>query len=288
MKMRRRWLFILLLLLVPLVVYGFIQWREAGRQGGQRYAEPFRVAGNLYYVGANDVASFLITGPNGHVLIDGGYPRTPKLIMASIDSLGFDIKDVKIILNTEPHYDHAGGIAELKDSSGAQLWTSEPTKEVIESGGADPAMILPIRMLRWTGLTRYSSASVDHLIKDGDTVSVGPVKLVAHITPGHTRGCTSWEIPVVDGDRQLRAVVVCSLNWMAGMDYPGQKADFERSFRVLRDLRADIWTTIHARDFGRYRKFLEIGKGANPFIDPDGYRAYIDTAQARFRRGQKN
>src|SRR5215212_11289084 len=135
MTRRRRWLLLLLALITPVAVYGFLEWREGGINGGQKYAEPFRIAGNFYYVGANDVAAFLITGPNGHILIDGGYPGTPPLIMASIARLGFDIRDVKVLLNSEPHFDHAGGLAELQRASGAELWASEASAGVISSGG---------------------------------------------------------------------------------------------------------------------------------------------------------
>jgi metallo-beta-lactamase class B len=285
---KRRWLLILLALVTPLVVYGFMKWREGGINGGQKYAKPFRIAGNLYYVGANDISSFLITGPEGHILIDGGYPGTPKLIMASIAELGFNIKDVKVLLNSETHYDHAGGLAELKKASGAQLWTSEPSADVIESGGDDPSNILPIRFLVWTRLTRYPPAHVDHRFKDGDTIRVGPIALTAHVTPGHTRGCTSWSFPVRDGDRVLNVVSACSLLVMAPSRYSGYKADFERSFRILRTLPADIWVTSHARAWGRYQKFLARDTAKTPtapFIDPEGYRAYIDSGEAQFRRG---
>src|SRR5215208_5460132 len=208
---KRRWLLIVLVLVSPLAVYGFLEWREGSINGGQKYAKPFRIAGNFYYVGANDIASFLVTGPNGHVLIDGGYPGTPPLIMKSIAELGFNIRDVKVLLNSESHYDHAGGLAELQKASGAKLWASEPSAPIIEAGGDDPSNILPIRFLVWTRLIRYPPARVDHRFKDGDTIRLGAIALTAHITPGHTRGCTSWSFPVRDGDRVLHVVSACSL-----------------------------------------------------------------------------
>ncbi|WP_412063539.1 subclass B3 metallo-beta-lactamase [Rubrivirga sp. IMCC45206] len=266
----------------------FGEWRQASRNGGQQPAEPFRIAGDLYYVGANDVAAFLIAGPDGHVLIDGGYPGTPPLIAASIEQLGFDVSDVAVLLNSEPHYDHAGGLAELQARSGAELWASHASADVLEAGGADPDVALPIRVLMWTGLIRYPPPRVDRRITDGDTLRVGPIALVAHVTGGHTRGCTSWEIPLRDGDRALTAVSACSLARMGGTAYPEQAADFERSFRVLRGLSADVWVTSHARLFGRYRKFqasAQAGGSPAPFIDPEGYRAYVDSAEARYRRG---
>jgi metallo-beta-lactamase class B len=285
---RRPWLLVLLGLAAALVVFLFGKWKEGGNQGGQKYAEPFRIAGNLYYVGANDVAAFLITGPEGHVLIDGGYPGTAPMIMASIARLGFDIKDVKLLLNSEPHHDHAGGLAELQKASGAELWASEASADVIESGGDDRDTLLPLRVLFWTRILGYPAARVDHRFKDGDTVRVGPTALTAHITAGHTRGCTSWSFPVRDGDRVLNVVSACSLIVLGAVRFPEQGADLERSFRVLRSLPADIWVSSHARLWGRYRKFVARDTARNPvdpFIDPQGYRAYVDSAEARFRRG---
>jgi metallo-beta-lactamase class B len=284
----RPWLIVVLGLAAALVVFLFGKWREGSNQGGQKYAEPFRIAGNLYYVGANDVAAFLITGPQGHILIDGGYPGTPPMIMASIARLGFDIRDVKVLLNSEPHSDHAGGLAELQKASGAQLWASEASANSIAAGGDDPDILLPLRVLFWTRILGYPAARVDHRFKDGDTVRVGPLALTAHITAGHTRGCTSWSFPVRDGGRVLNVVSACSLIVLGAVRYPEQGADLERSFRVLRSLPADIWVSSHARLWGRYRKFVARDTARNPvdpFIDPAGYRAYVDSAEARFRRG---
>ena len=288
MSARRRSLLILLCVVLVLVVILVRKWKESSDRGGQQFAEPFRIAGNLYYVGANDIAAFLITGPEGHVLIDGGYPGTPPLIMASIAKLGFDIRDVKVLLNSEPHSDHAGGLAALQKASGAQLWASEASANAIAAGGDDPDILLPLRALIWVGLIRYPAARVDHRVRDGDTVRVGPVALTAHVTGGHTRGCTSWSFPVRDGDRVLNVVSACSLVVLGGLRYPEQHADMERTFRVLRSLPADVWVSSHARLWGRYRKFVarDTAKSpVEPFIDPAGYRAYIDSGEARFRRG---
>jgi metallo-beta-lactamase class B len=285
---RRRVLVVLLALAVIPATVLFGLWREASRRGGQEPVEPFRIAGNLYYVGANDVAAFLITGPDGHVLIDGGYPGTPPLIMASIARLGFDIEDVRVLLNSEPHGDHGGGLAALQQASGAELWASEASARVLAAGGDDTEMILPLRALVWLGVAGYPAARVDRRIEDGDTVRVGPIALTAHVTGGHTRGCTSWSFSVRDGGRVLNVVSACSLIVLGGMQYPEQAADLERSFRVLRSLPADIWVSSHGRLWGRYRKFAARDTARNPvdpFIDPAGYRAYVDTAEARFRRG---
>jgi metallo-beta-lactamase class B len=275
-------------LIVVLLIFLYPGWKASADRGGQQAVEPFRIAGDLYYVGANDVSAFLITGPEGHILIDGGYPATPPLIMGSIAKLGFDIKDVKILLNSEPHLDHAGGLATLQKASGAQLWASAPSAKSIASGGDDPNVILPLRALIRIGIIRYPAARVDHVVKDGDTIRLGPVALTAHITAGHTSGCTSWSFPVRDGERVLNVVSACSLIVLGGSRYARQGADLERSFRVLRSLPADIWVSSHGRLWGRYRKFAARDTArtpVEPFIDPAGYRAYVDTAEARYRRG---
>jgi metallo-beta-lactamase class B len=284
---RRRVLVLLLGAAVVLAVFAG-RWMNATKRGGQQPAEPFRITGNLYYVGANDIAAFLITGPEGHVVIDGGYPSTASMIMASIAKLGFDIKDVKVLLNSEPHPDHAGGLTVLQQVSGAKLWASDASADAIAAGGDEPDTVLPVRALLWMGLVGYPAARVDHRFKDGETIRVGPIALTAYITGGHSRGCTSWSFPVRDGDRVFNVVSVCDLGIPGMIRYPEQGADLERSFRVLRSLPADIWVTNHARKWGRYRKFVARGSAKNPvdpFIDPEGYRAFIDKAEADFRKG---
>ena len=297
---KRRWLEGLLGVVaafaVSVAVVVFPLWQSAvDRARKQQTAEPFRIAGNLYYVGGSDVTSFLLTGPEGHVLIDGGYAETAPVIMASIAKLGFDIRDVKVLVNSEPHADHAGGLAALQKASGAELWASEASADAIASGGDEGpnAPVLPYRAFVWVGVLSYPAARVDHRFKDAATIRVGPIALTAHITGGFTRGCTSWSFPVRDGDRELQVVRICSLSVLPGLSliepetYPGIRADFERSFRVLRSLPVDIFLTAHAREFGRYRKFRERDKARNPvdpFIDRDGYFSYIDNAEEQFRK----
>ena len=286
----RRYRLVVLLGLVSILALVLVgRWLNATKRGGQGPAEPFRIAGNLYYVGATDVAAFLITGPDGHIVLDGGYPSTAPMIIASIAKLGFSIKDVKVLLNSEPHPDHAGGLGVLQRASGAELWASEASAYSLASGGDDPDLILPLRVLVRIGVVGYPPMRVDHRFKDGDTIRVGPIALTAHVTAGHTRGCTSWSFPVRDGDRMLNVVSACSLTVVAVGRYPEQGADLERSFRVLRSLPADIWVTAHARRWGRYRKFVARGTAKNPvdpFIDPEGYRAFIDAAEAELRQGR--
>jgi metallo-beta-lactamase class B len=275
---------------IALIAFLFVQWRAAIRRNRSIPDEPFRIAGNLYYVGSTGITSFLITGPQGHVLIDGGYPETAPLIIGSMRKLGFDIRDVKVLLNTHAHADHAGGLRELQQASGAQLWVSEGDASTVSAGGAgDHASYGPLAYL---GIGRFPAARVDHRFKDGDTVRVGPLALTAHVTAGHTPGCTTWSFPVRDAGRELLAVDVCSLSLLPFMkfgaheSYPGIRADFERSFRTLRSLPADIFLGSHGSFFDLRRKHraqATASDSAAPFIDHAGYMKYIDNAEQQFR-----
>jgi metallo-beta-lactamase class B len=291
--MKRRWPLILLGIAAALVVVLGALWRSAISRNRGRPDEPFRIAGNLYYVGNAGVTSFLLTGPNGNVLIDGGYPESAPAIIASIARLGFDIRDVKVLLNTHAHSDHAGGLRALQEASGAQLWISEGDAPTIATGrnSADRALG-PLRYLAMVGFGKFPVPRIDHQFKDGDTVRVGPIQLTAHITAGHTRGCTSWSFPVHDGDRELLAVDICSLTLFPFVSlvepeaYPGIRNDFERSFQTLRGLPADIFLASHSEMFDLHRKRQALKTAAdssNPFIDHAGYLAYIDRSEQRFR-----
>jgi metallo-beta-lactamase class B len=168
------------------------------------------------------------------------------------------------------------------------LTRCSPNAQDSGAGGDDPDIILPVRALLWIGLVGYPATRVDHRFKDGDTIRVGLIALTAHITGGHTRGCTSWSFPVRDGDRVLNVVSGCDPGVLGMSRYPEQAADRECSVRVLRSLPADIWVTNHARPWGRFRKFVarDAAKDpVDPFIDPEGYRAYIDAAEAELRQG---
>ncbi len=272
-----------------LFVIALTQWRAAIKRGRSVPDEPFNIAGNLYYVGHTGVTAFLLTGPEGHVLIDGGYPENAPLIIASIAKLGFDIGDVRVLLNSHPHSDHAGGLRALQEASGAELWVSEADADVMAAGGAGDRAL---GWLRFLGGSRFPAPRVDHRFEDGATIRLGPIELTAHVTGGHTRGCTSWSFPVHDGERELLAVSICSLTLFPFVSlvepeaYPGIRSDFERSFSTLRSLPADIFLASHAEWFGLHRKRAERANAENPvepFLDRSGYLKFIDRAEARFR-----
>jgi metallo-beta-lactamase class B len=281
-----------MIVLVAAGLYLFPKWKEASNNGGQLPMKPFCIAGNLYYVGTRDVTSFLLTGPKGHVLIDGGYPGTAAMIMKSIAALGFKITDVKILLNSHAHFDHAGGLVALQKASGAQLYVSEADAGAITSGGASERNMGPVNGLVYIGLIKYPVPRVDHTFKDGAKISLGPIELTAHVTGGHTAGCTTWSFPVKDGSRELLAVDVGSLSLpMAGSVFNWKydvvlQNEIERGFKTLRSLPADIYLSSHARAFSLKRKVEERATAKNPvapFIDRKGYLDDIDSAEKYFR-----
>jgi metallo-beta-lactamase class B len=277
---------------VVLVTTLFMLWRSAIAKNRSIPDEPFHIAGNLYYVGATGMASFLITGPEGHVLIDGGWPQSAPLIIGSITKLGFRITDVKVLLNTHAHSDHAGGLREIQQASGAQLWVSEGDAEVMAAGGRGDLALGPLRFVYYVGGLKFPAPRIDRRFKDQDTVRVGPITLTAHVTAGHTRGCTTWSFPVRDAGRELLAVDFCSLtlfpfvSLVGEESYPGIRADFERSFATLRALPTDIFLAPHTEmfQFERKRRESAVAKNAvDPFIDRAGYLRIIERDEKRFR-----
>ena len=268
------------------------RWLNATKRGGQGPAKPFRIAGNLYYVGASDAAAFLITGPEGHIVLDGGYPTTTPMIMASIATLGFSIKDVKVLLNSEPHPDHAGGLGVLQQASGARIWASEASAYSLASGGDDPRRVTarfdrtyPDRSGRFTGPCSATTSS-----KTENTIRLGPLALVAHITGGHTRGCTSWSFSVRDGERLLNVVSACDLGILElSLSTRSRLRTWSAASACCAVCRSTSGSPATHDGGVEYIKFVASTTAANPtdpFIDPDGYRAYIDTAEKEFRNSR--
>jgi metallo-beta-lactamase class B len=243
--------------------------------------QPFRIAGNLYYVGASDVTSYLITTSQGHILLDGGLPETAPLIERSIATLGFKLKDVKILINSHPHFDHAGGLAELKRLSGARMIESRRDTPILETGDKDD--------FTWGNTAEFPPVKVDESIDDGHMVTFHGVSLTAHVTPGHTKGCTTWSMPLADGGKTYNVVFVCSVSapgykLINNPKYPDIVHDFEHSFAVLRALPCDIFLASHGSMFDLTAKIKSRKTGvSNPFINPAEYRAYIDESEQSFK-----
>ena len=240
--------------------------------------EPFRIAESLYYVGASDIASYLITTSEGHILIDGGFVETASQIEANISKLGFKVEEVKILLNSHAHFDHAGGLAALKARSGAKLFASAPDATLLESGGKGD--------FRFGDEGQFPPVVVDRRLADGEAVTLGGATLTARLTPGHTRGATTWTFKAGSFD----VVVVSSASildyrFVGKESYPGIAADFERTFAVLEALPVQIFLAPHGGffDLAGKRERAASGMGLrNPWVDPAGYKAWVARAKGAF------
>lgn len=254
---------------------------DATSQAWAAPVPPFRIADNLFYVGAADITSYVVATREGLILIDGGFAQMAPQIVANLHALGFDIHDVRIILTTHAHYDHVGAIAELKRLSGAQLYVSAADAEQMARGGHGD-FAFGDRFL-------YPPVQADHILHDGEVVRLGEAHLIAHVTPGHTRGCTTWSIPLRVGERTLSAVDICSVTapgyrLSRNAAYPNIVSDFRATFRRLSDLQCDIPLGSHGNffDLTEKRRRLQRPAQGNPFVDPAGCRRTIENAQAAF------
>lgn len=246
--------------------------------------EPFKIAGNLYYVGTAGIGAYLITTPQGHILIDGAMPGSAKDIEASITKLGFAPSEVKVLLNTHAHFDHAGGLAELKRDTGAKLAASAGDKIALETGkypGSEEVKAFD-----------FAPVKVDRALEDGETLSMGGIALTAHLTPGHSAGCTTWTFPVMIDGVSRQAMIYCSTSVAAnrlvsktkGPQYPGIVADYEQSFAKLKTMKADVFLAPHAEQFGMTEKRAALAAGGpNPFIDPGLLQKTVAASEKAFR-----
>jgi metallo-beta-lactamase class B len=251
------------------------------------WTEPFpahKIADNLYYVGSKGLASYLITTPQGNIIINSSLESSVPMIRASVEKLGFKFSDTKILLISHSHWDHDAGSAALKKQTGAQYMVMDADVPVVESGGKEDFQY-------WNQPnTLYPAAKVDRVLHDGDTVKLGNVTLTAHKTPGHTKGCTTWTFQTTDKGKTYNVVIVGSPNVNAGYKlvnntrYPEIAKDYETTFRVLKSLPCDIFLGAHGDYYGMLAKYpkLQAG-GANPFIDPAGYKAYVAEREQAFR-----
>ena len=258
----------------------FAQADETSRSWNKPVA-PFRIAGNLYYVGAIEITSYLITTPEGHFLLDGGFVETAPQIEHNIAELGFKLTDVKFLLNSHAHYDHAGGLAELKKVTGAKFLASEGDAPLLRSGGHGD--------FRFGDTLTFPPITPDQIVHDGEVIRLGNQMVVAHLTPGHTKGCTTWTTKIRDGDKVYDVVFVGSQSaldykFVGQESYPGITADFERSFALLNHLSCDIFLASHGSFFHFVEKHERLLRGdANAFIDPNGYKAYLRESEQEFR-----
>lgn len=242
---------------------------------------PYRVIGNVYYVGSEGLSAWLISSSEGHVLLDSGpSPAGAKLIEANIAALGFKLSDVKILINTHAHFDHAGGLAQLKADTGAKVWASRPDEPALKKGqhfGDND-----------NGLTPFAPVKVDRSFGDGQKLKLGEATLVAHLTPGHTIGCTTWTTQVIDRGRPLNVTFNCSTS-VAGNVLVGNKtyktivADYRATFAKLAALPTDVMLPSHEEQghlLDKRRKMLS--GDVNAFIAPTEMPKYVETSRKAF------
>lgn len=252
------------------------------------YLVPFpahHVIANIYYVGSKGQANYLITTPQGNILLNSGLEGNVAMIKDSIAKLGFKYSDTKVLLISHAHFDHNAGSAQVVKDTGATYRVMDTDVDVVESGGKTdfaygdkgPDMLYP--------------ATKPQVLHDGDTVSLGGTVLTAHKTPGHTKGCTTWSMKVQDGGKMLNVVFVGSPNVNPGYvlignkKYPNIVQDYEKTFQVLKSLPVDVFLGAHGDYYGMPAKYEKLkAGGANPFIDPAGYKAYIANREAAYRK----
>ena len=240
--------------------------RNMGTEEDQTTAfPPHKVIGNIYYVGTRTLSAFLITTPQGHILVNTTYERNLPVIEKSMADLGFKLADVKIILGTHAHGDHQEGDALAKQKTQAQVMAMSedvPALQAIRPGGKEHP--------------------VDRVLRDGESVTLGGTTLVARLTAGHTRGCTTWTTRVQEGNRMYDVVIHCSLR-APGTLTPPVVAEFNRTFKVVRALPCDVPLGDHPAQYNMHAKHARLSGGSNPFIDPDNCDVEADIQEAMFR-----
>ena len=266
---------------------GFAQsaGRSEDRSGplhGNSPIKPFKIIGNVYYVGLSDQTSYLITTPQGHFLIDATWEGGVPEIRKSIEQLGFKVKDVKYLLNAHAHSDHVAGLSGMKELTGAKVLAMADDVPTIQDGGASDSK---------DGKPQWPPVRVDQALHDGEQLKLGGVTMVAHLTPGHTKGCTSWSMVADENGKKYNVVFICSMRvnprvaLVHNKKYPNIAEDYEKGFNVLKGLPCDIFLASHGNQFGMTERIkrMEQNPGVNPFIDPEGYRNYIATYERAFQ-----
>lgn len=254
-----------------------------------RPAEPFRAIGPIHYVGTQDLGAWLVTTPQGHVLVDGALGESAPLLERSVRALGFDPRDIKVLVTTQAHFDHVGSMAYFQRRSGAQVAVMDGDVGVLASGGRTDYLFgeksLSPQRQAW-----FDPVKVDRTLKDGDTVTVGDVTLTARKTPGHTPGSTTWLMKVTEEGRPLTVAFAASTGINPGTafvkspSYPGIAEDYAQAFTVLESLQPDVPLGSHAGFFDVWKKrdLQKSGAKPNPFIDPESFRAHVAARKKTF------
>lgn len=258
------------LLAALLVIPGIAAAQTTADRTQDRVAFPaHNIIGNVSYVGTATLNSFLITTPQGHILINTNYEDTVPLLRESVEKLGFKMTDIKIILGSHAHPDHMQGDAIVKElTGGATVMAMEQDVPALKSMKAPSGKAHPI----------------DRVLKDGEQVSLGGTTLTAHLTPGHTRGCTTWTMKVPSGGRTYDLVIVCAglqegAQLVNNKGYPEIADDFAKGIKTFKALPADVFLGAHSWFFDLSRKYKRLGAATNPYLDADGYKTWVDNQE---------
>ena len=272
--------------ILVIVLLLLVSGRPEGAQAND-WLEPFpsfRIAGNLYYVGSRGLASYLVTTPRGHILINSDLEANVLMIRDSVEKLGFKYTDIRILLISHAHWDHDAGSALVKEQTGASYMVMAGDVPVVQSGGREDFQYGNDKE------TLYKPVKVDRVLHDGDRVELGGAVLMARLTAGHTRGCTTWTMTVKDGEKSYEAVIVGSPNVNPGYKlvknaaYPSIADDFARTFETLAALPADLFLGAHGAYFGMVEKYARLQKGdLEAFVDREGYRKFVADKSAEFQ-----
>jgi metallo-beta-lactamase class B len=260
--------------LAPVILAGLlVSLPMAAQTDWNKPFPPHKVMGNIYFVGTDNLGTYLITTPEGHIIVNSDFESTVPFLRANVEKLGFKFTDIKIILGSHAHGDHMEGDALLKELSGARVMAMEQD-------------VPALRNMR----PGNKAHPIDRILKDGEQVTLGGTTLVAHLTAGHTKGCTTWSLKVQDAGKSYDAAIVCSVGFNPGYvlvgnkDYPAIAEDYVKSFATLRSLPVDVFLAAHSNFYdlaGKYAKLADAK--TNPFIDPAGYKAYIDLKERQFK-----
>jgi metallo-beta-lactamase class B len=247
------------------------------------WRQPFdavRIVGNIYYVGTRGLSSFLIVTPAGGIILDSGEAETVPFIRASVEKLGFRLSDIKILLTGHAHFDHVGGHADLKRLTGAQVMVMDADRLALESGVDRSAL----------GGPGWKPVAIDRVLKDGDAVTLGGVTLTAHLTPGHTQGCTTWTMDALQDGKKYHVAFTGSVTINEGVHLVGNTRvpaiaeQYAQAFRVLHTIKADVFVAQHGGVFALEDKARRLAADphVNPFVDPDGYQHFVERAEQTY------
>jgi metallo-beta-lactamase class B len=267
-----------LVFLAALMLCGTQLFAQGGRRVNEK-VKPFKLIGNVYYVGMSDMTIYLITTPQGHMLIDTGYDDNVPWIRESIEALGFNVRDVKYILNSHAHTDHVGGHALMKELTGAQVVMSEVDGAVLAAGGA-----------RNGGRQAFTPVKPDRLVKENDKVTFGGVTMTAHIFPGHTRGATTWTTVMEENGRKYNVVFWGGMGgirepFVNNKEWPTIAEEYADTLKRAKTLPCDIYFEPHAEGFGFHEKMRKLlaGEQPNPFYQPAACRQGLETREKEFQ-----